>query len=264
MIDPFMLLAPVLLLAVVALLRFVGCDVVFRIDPVPTSTPTVTDFDPQDATAGDPDFPLTVIGSGFVDGLKVQLDNDAPFTPPAGSVTASAITFQMPAAKVANAGQVNVTVTNPDGATSSLPYTIQELVKVTFPGPGPNDQPATGNSLNFDAMVWSWEPGTLDDSVPHIFSHQSGLFTFVTGPKLLKSMIVSANYNGGVVTVDNGMEPTQQMVPIPSRTMGTPGTPKRLEELGSIKFTKKTMTVTVSFSVTDSLVIDTIFYQGPR
>jgi hypothetical protein len=34
MIDPFVLLTPVLILAVMALLRFVGCDVVFGIDPI--------------------------------------------------------------------------------------------------------------------------------------------------------------------------------------------------------------------------------------
>jgi hypothetical protein len=111
--------------------------------------------------------------------------------------------------------------------------------------------------------VWSWEPGTLDDSLPHIFSHQSGSFTFVNGPRLFKSMIVSANNVGGVVKVDNNIDPVQQAT-IPSRTAGTPGTPKPLEALGSIKFTRKTVTVTVSFEFPDSLVIDTIFYQGPR
>src|SRR5712692_2123919 len=227
--------------------------------------PQITGFEPQDATAGDPASPLTVKGLNFVDGLTVQLDNDSPFTPPPGSVTASAITFQMPAAKLANVGSVNVTVTNPapGGGSASANFTIQELVKVTFPGPGPNDQPATGNSLNFDATVWSWETGNQDDSLPHIFSHQSGSFTFVNGAKLLKSMKVSANYIGGDVTVDNGTDPAQT-VSISARTAGTPGTQKRLEELGSIKFTKKTTTVTVSFSLPDSLVIDTILYQGPR
>jgi hypothetical protein len=199
------------------------------------------DFDFNSGTAGSPEY--SALKSWIPGGIK----------------------FQMPAAKVLNPGPVTVKVTNPapGGGTASATFTIQDLVKVTFPGPGPNDQPVTGNSLNFDPTVWSWEAGNQDDSLPHIFSHQSGTFTFVNGPKLLKSMIVSANNVGGKVTVDNGTDPTQT-VSIPSRTAGTPGTPKPLEGLGSIKFTKKTVTVTVSFEFPDSLVIDTIFYQGPR
>ncbi len=275
MVDPFVILAPVLLLAVVALLRFVGCasllgidDVAYAPPPITVNNPkpTITGFDPPDATAQDPAFELTVNGSNFVTGLSVKFGNtDVSVIPP---VTPTQIKVTVPATEVATPNTtpgVTVTVTNPapGGGSASATFTIQELVKVTFPGPGPNDQPATGNSLNFDATVWSWEPGTLDDSLPHIFSHQSGSFTFVNGPRLLKSMIVSANNVGGVVKVDNNIDPVQQ-VTIPSRTAGTPGTPKRLEDLGSTKFTKKTVTVTISFEFPDSLVIDTIFYQGPR
>ena len=271
MIDPFVILAAVLLLAVIALLRFVGCATLAGIEDIsyaPTATappPTITGFDPPDATVGDPDFPLTVKGSHFVPGLTVTFGN----TPVTVLSVTPLLKVQIPATAPelatpnTNPG-VTVTVTNPvpGGGSASATFTIQELVKVTFPGPGPNDQPVTGNSLNFDPMVWSWETGNQDDSLPHIFSHQSGSFTFVNGPRLLKSMKVSANYSGGKVTVDNGTDPAQT-VSIPSRTAGTPGTPKRLEELGSIKFTKKTTTVNVSFEFPDSLVIDTIFYQGP-
>lgn len=42
MIDPFVLLTPVLLLAVLALLGFVGCDKIFQINPV--SVPSTVDF----------------------------------------------------------------------------------------------------------------------------------------------------------------------------------------------------------------------------
>jgi hypothetical protein len=71
MIDPFVLLTPVLILAVMALLRFIGCEIVFDIPPVVEVTfdpPPGSYFNPQKVTVsaiGDTgaDFQYTTDGS---------------------------------------------------------------------------------------------------------------------------------------------------------------------------------------------------------
>jgi len=354
MIDPFVLLAPILVLAVVALLRFTGCfiepsppaptitgfdppdatvgdgvstpfeltvngewslDGSFKVTfdgtdlkPTPGSVtgkaikvtvpanllatardvavtvtdgyggtsgpqtftvnnpqPQITGFNPPDATKGDLDFELTVNGSNFVTGLTVIFGNtpvslNTPVTP-------SQIKVQIPATapELASPGQVTVTVTNPDPSRGpgSLAFTVQDLISVVFPGPTPNDQPATGNTLIFDAS-WGWELGTTDDPIKHIFlagGALSGTFTFATGhaPKLLKSMEVGSNSLLGhlVVTDDNpiNIQPAQKLT-IPAGSQGT-------SQLLTINWKLKSTTVTVTFDNPNSLSIHKISYQGP-
>ena len=231
--------------------------------------PQITGFDLLDATVGDPDFPLTVKGSNFLPGLKVQLDNDAPFTPPPGSVTASAITFQMPAAKVANVGKVTVKVTNPDPSDGpgSLDFPVREFITVLFPGPGPNDHTPPGSTLNSDASQgWGWELTSSDDPISHIvfavvagIPGQSGTLTFAS-PRLLKSMEVSAAPPGGNLTVtDNNpsnLPPPPTIDPVPPRVRGNP-------VLFTFNWKRKSSTVSVAFNNPNSLTIHKITYQGP-
>jgi hypothetical protein len=268
-IDPFVLLAPILLLAVIALLRFVGCDILFRIDQVPTDTPTIMSFVPPDATAGDgvsTPFELTLIGSGFVDGLKVKFGT-ADLTP--GSVADTEIKVTVPATELATPNTtpgVTVTVTNPDGGTSSLSYTIQELDKVTFSGPEPTTPPggppaappgAAYKNLVFDANWW-WERTTVENNLNHVYlvpGQTSGSFTFANGPRLLKSMNVSANPAGTItVSSDNSQnQPVSQPIPITTGQSVTVATNWKL----------KSTSVTVTFTAINSIGIDTITYQGP-
>ena len=81
--------------------------------------PTVSTIAPTSATAGGAAFTLTVNGTGFVSGAKVNFGGNAAITP--SSVTSTQIIATIPAADIATAGSVSVTVTNPapGGGTSS-------------------------------------------------------------------------------------------------------------------------------------------------
>src|SRR5712692_4728674 len=69
MIDPFVILAPVLLLAVVALVRFVGCATILDLQPITyASALRINSLEPDHATACSSNVTLTVNGTGFVKG----------------------------------------------------------------------------------------------------------------------------------------------------------------------------------------------------
>jgi len=279
MIDPFVLLAPVLLLAVVALLRFVGCASLLGVDdvsykdkttPVSNPQPQITGFDPPDATAQDPAFQLTVNGSNFVPGLTVTFGN----TPVSViAVTPTQIKVTVPASEVATSNTnpgVTVTVINPDTQTASATFTIHELVQVTFSGPEPTTPPggppaappgAAYKNLVFDPN-WAWERSTSQNNLNHIFfvsPQKSGSFTFANGPRLLKSMKVSAGPAGNITVSDpDHVQNTTGPLAIPDTSL-TSGN----SVLVPINWRVQSKTVTVSFDQADSIGIDTIRYQGP-
>ncbi len=179
MIDPFVLLAPVLLLAVIALLRFTGCFI--KPSPPSPPAPTITGFDPPDATAGDLAFELTVNGSNFRPGLTVTFGNTpvSVNTP----VTPNQIKVQIPttAPELASPGQVPVTVTNPDAQTASATYQICRRVAVTFAalptGAVTGIISPVDPNIDFGTNQWSAEGAVLpEDPNAHIF------FASGTGP----------------------------------------------------------------------------------
>jgi hypothetical protein len=90
--------------------------------------PTITSLSPASVTAGAVDFPLAVNGSNFVTGAVVRLNGtDATTT----FVSATQLTTTVPAASVANAGTLNVTVRNPSGGTSlPAPLAISNPVPI--------------------------------------------------------------------------------------------------------------------------------------
>src|SRR5262245_13106357 len=78
MIDPFVLLTPVLLYAVVSLLRFIGCAGLLGLDDVAYDSGPTIDADglqPKSAIVGSGHFTLTISGSGFANTVKVLWDN---------------------------------------------------------------------------------------------------------------------------------------------------------------------------------------------
>jgi len=276
-IDPFVLLAPVLVLAVVALLRFVGCNQVYGLEPttLAPSQPVLSDISPMFETERDPGFTLIVTGGNFVNGTPgmqsvVQWNGSNRDT---AFKSATELWAAITAADIATPGTATVTVFTPDASpdttSNGKTFTINSSdVTVTFspdPTPMPGALPDPYENLVFETTKWAWEPGNLDDPANHIyfvFPETQGTITFVNGPRLLKSMIASADYRGGQMTVDDTINPTQnptQSLTFPLRTMGTPGTPQLL----TLNWTMKSTTVTVKFAVSGSLVIDTITYQGP-
>jgi len=92
--------------------------------------PTTTGINPSSATAGDPEFTLTVNGTNFVSGSIVRW-NGADRVTTYGSATQ--LTATILAGDIATAGTVSVTVFNPtpDGGTSNpQTFTINHPVAV--------------------------------------------------------------------------------------------------------------------------------------
>jgi trimeric autotransporter adhesin len=78
--------------------------------PPPSQMPAISQLNPNSATHGDPTFMLTVNGSNFASNAAVNWNGTAQTTT---RVNAGQLTISVPATAVANAGTVQVTVTNP-------------------------------------------------------------------------------------------------------------------------------------------------------
>ncbi len=97
------------------------CDLsggLYRLDPTPSPAPTAVHLSPSTVIAGDPDFTLTVTGSGFVEGSVVQWNGS---NRPTTFLSIQALTAAIPAADIAAAGTASITVFTaaPGGGTSN-------------------------------------------------------------------------------------------------------------------------------------------------
>jgi len=149
--------------------------------------PTISSLSPASISPGSANFTLTVNGNNFVSGAGLAVDwNGSALT--TAYVSASEITAAVPASDVSSAATVNVTVTNPGGATSAaatftiggsnpLP-TISSLVPAGAMAGGAADIALTVNGSNFTpAAVVNWNgvplatsfvsPTQLTATVPH-------------------------------------------------------------------------------------------------
>jgi hypothetical protein len=89
----------------------------------PVSTPTLTLLNPSSVTAGATGVTVTLTGTGFVAGAKVNWNSAATQLDTAGSGTT--LTVSVPDNLLTDAGSVNVSVVNPDtGATGTQTFTI--------------------------------------------------------------------------------------------------------------------------------------------
>jgi hypothetical protein len=86
--------------------------------PVAGTVPAVAALNPSSTSAGSPAFTLTVNGSNFNSNAVVNWNGVAQTTT---IVSANQVTIAVPAAAVATAGSVAVTVTNP-GTAGTGPY----------------------------------------------------------------------------------------------------------------------------------------------
>ncbi len=96
------------------------CDLggkIYRIDPSPYPVPGAASLSPAAVIAGDPDFTLTVNGSGFVYGSVVRWNGSER---PTTFVSASKLTAAIPGSDITSAGTASVTVftPSPGGGTS--------------------------------------------------------------------------------------------------------------------------------------------------
>ena len=91
--------------------------------------PSVSAIVPNTATAGSPDFTLTVNGSGFVSGSVIYWSSTAHMTQ---VVTNGQLTTLVSAAEVATAGTVPIHVSNPGGTGIYMNQPAQSSNTVNF------------------------------------------------------------------------------------------------------------------------------------
>ena len=82
-----------------------------------SNMPAISNLNPGSVTAGNSDFTLTVNGSNFASKAVVNWNSTAQATT---FVNAGQLTIAVPAAAVANAGTVKVSVTNPAVSGSGM------------------------------------------------------------------------------------------------------------------------------------------------
>jgi hypothetical protein len=286
MIDPFVLLAPVLLLGVIALLRFVGCNYVLGLHDTTLAphTPVLKPpLSPPFATQGDPNFTtLTVTGVGFVpptdphnpndpDASRVQWNgNDLPTAFFSDMMLAATITPDL----IATAGQAQITVftpnATPDPTSNAVPFTIDSSAVIVHlenrTPPGNADDPLNGvfQNLDFASGTWFWKGagggnsiflGPAFDAGPH-----TGSFSFAntppTGRRLLRVRVIADPNLTGTITIQDGVNPSLMQIPVPA------GAPPTFIETGWGNGNLAT-TVTVTSDIGWDISIDTIIYQGP-
>jgi hypothetical protein len=94
---------------------------IFKINPEPNPLPQITSISPDHATAGGPDFTMTITGSDFLTGSGGSGSSVVQWNPVGGgqtnltptSISATEISVTIPAILIANAGSAIVTVFNP-------------------------------------------------------------------------------------------------------------------------------------------------------
>src|SRR5215469_2393811 len=116
MVDTFILLTPILLLGVIALLGFVGCNQVFGLDNTVLLLPVKIGAITPDTGATAGGTQVTIAGTGFQANATVTFDGlDA--TNLVIGIDGAAIICNTPAHP---SGYVDVTVTNTDGNSDTL------------------------------------------------------------------------------------------------------------------------------------------------
>jgi hypothetical protein len=283
MIDPFIVLTPILLLAVVALLRFVGCDQILGLTQTHPSpqTPLLRDLLPSSVTQGDPSFTtLTVTGDNFVSPPPNEFADARPSVVQWDGTDLSTAFFS--SAKlaasitpdlIAAAGQHQITVFTPDVAGGLAPFTTSNAqtfyvdsnaVTVRFDPPPPlnpgDPLPAGYHNLDFTS-VWAWyDPAsTMAPANGVVINNNgpnpgSGDFSFTNGPRVLIRIRVYPK-RPATVTISDGVNP-----PVSVTFQATDAGFVHFIDTG---WTAPAPTVTVGTDIGFDLIVDTIIYQGP-
>jgi N-acetylneuraminic acid mutarotase len=100
------------------------CNLSISTTPAPNPVPLIAALSPSSATAGGPDFTLTVQGSNFISGSVVRWNGSDMTTV---FVSGSTLTVSVPAGDISSVGTVMVTVFNPGpggGLSSASTFTI--------------------------------------------------------------------------------------------------------------------------------------------
>jgi hypothetical protein len=173
-------------------------------NPQPVITPPLS---PASAAAGGAAFTLTINGSSFVAGAKVDFGSDKGLTPT--SVTAAQIKVNIPAADIATAGTPNVVVNNPApavGPSAPSPFTVNNpvptLATVTAGG---NSHIAGGAQFNLTVTGTNFVSGAAGVSSVVNFNGKAEPTTFVSATQITAAIPATDVATAGAfpVTVTN-------------------------------------------------------------
>jgi IPT/TIG domain len=259
MLDLFVILAPILLLAVVALLGFVGCNQVYGIEPTkPYPTPTVTGLDPSSATVCGPGFSLQVTGTDFYNSVVGKvLWNGSERATTFDSDTQ--LTVDIPATDIETRGEAQVTVVNDTMSSTPLPFDVAlGTPNVVVFDPQPPQVATSGdflngvyNNIDFGTGQWRWEFRPTG-SVIYFANPAGAFFSFANGKRLLANLTVYATADGQI-TLTDGTNP-DLVLPLTALT--------RFQIVPTPWETGANM-VTVAFSAGAQLSIVQMEYYGP-
>ena len=159
------------------------------------SAPALTSVAPATATVGGAGFALTMSGTGFVAGATVNFGTGPAITP--SSVTSTQIVATIPAADIATAGTVNVTVTNPAGGGTSNAQTF------TINNPAPTATSLSPTSATAGGAAFTLTVngiGFVSASVVK-FNGAAKSTTFVTATQLSAAITAADIATAGTATV---------------------------------------------------------------
>jgi len=161
---------------------------------VTSSSPSLTSLSPTSASAGGAAFTLTLVGTGFATGATVNFGT-VTITP--SSVTSTQIVATIPAADIATAGTVNVTVTNPaGGGTSNAQNFSTNNPAPTVSSLSPTSTPAGGAAFTLTVNG----TGFVSASVVK-FNAAAKTTTFVSAPQLTAAITAADIATAGTATV---------------------------------------------------------------
>ena len=265
MMDPFLLLTPILVLAVIALVRFIGCDMFFGVHPI-VILPALS-ISPMTATEGDPDFTLTANSGASVfthDSVVQWNSQDRPTT----FVSDTQLTAQISAADIVTAGTATVTVRNSDVALNSVTFTITSSpVTVTFDNPSPPGNPtdlltAPYKNLDFGTTAWIWvDPATGGGPANGININTgpnpgAGDISFVNGTRRLLRIRVFPK-RPTTTTISDRMALNPQV------SVTFQAVDVNIVHFIETGWTVPTQTLTIGTDIGFDLIVDTIIYEGP-
>jgi hypothetical protein len=275
MIDPFVLLTPLLLLGVMALLRFVGCNEFWGLDEtaVRPDRPEVDSINPTFKTQGEEAFILIVKGSSFSDhsaNLSVVrwngADRDTAFK------SAAELWAQIPATDIVSAGTAEITVFTPGAGPSEtsnpVNFTIvSSAVTVTFDNPPPPGNPGDPltipyKNLDFGNAAWIWVDPALGMGPANGININSGPnpgaadISFSNGPRLLLRLRVFPKRVANITISD-------KMSLNPPVSFVAQAADVNVVHFIDTGWTVLTPSFTVAADIGFDLIVDTIIYQGP-
>ena len=156
----------------------------------------ISSISPSSATAGGAAFTLTITGTGFVSGATVNFGTNPAITP--SSVTSTQIVATIPAADIATAGTVNVTVTNPAGGGTSNAQTF------TINNPAPTATSLSPTSATAGGAAFTLTiNGTAFVSTSVVkFNGAAKTTTFVSATQLTAAITAADIATAGTATVN--------------------------------------------------------------